>query len=297
MNIFALPLLATWATKAATVVAVILFAHLGIRFLNLVIEGAFRLGERPGRYLDPGRAGTLRGLLKSVARYVVDFLAVLTVLNAVGVPTQNFLAAAGILGLAVGFGAQSLVKDVITGFFVLYEDQFSVGDYIETGGASGIVEEMGFRVTKIRDFNGALHMVPNGALDQVSNYSRGPMRVLLDISISYEDDVDRAMEVLREVASRYAAVEEALTQGPEVLGVSELGASGVSIQVLARTRPMEQWRVARELRKRIKQALDEAGIEIPYPHRVLVPAEAAKAEKFLARRGDPPADRGTDEEG
>lgn len=248
---------------ALKVLAIVLIAR-----WTIIFGGAF-IGRVFG-YLEERKAKTLGALLKSVLRYGVDFLAFLTILAVFDVDTRPVLASAGVLGLAIGFGAQNLVRDVISGFFILFEDQFAVGDHVNLGNVEGIVEETGLRVTVVRDFGGQLHFVPNGSIDRVTNYSRGNMRALVDVSIAYEEDIDKAIAVIEEVNKKLAEELPAIKEGPQVLGVTELGESGVTIQVLARTEPLQQWAVARQLRKRIKEALDSVGIEIPYPKRVIL---------------------------
>lgn len=253
--------------------------YIAIRFSFSLIDRIFSEREATTKLMDKGRAITLSGLLKSISRYTIDFIAVVAILDVFNFPVQQFIAGAGILGLAIGFGAQNLVRDFISGFFILFEDQYAVGDYIETAGVSGTVEEMGLRITKIRDFGGQVHTIPNGSIDKVTNMSRGDMRVLVEVGISYEDDINRATEVINQVCQDMIAEFPVITEGPKVLGVSDLADSSVNILVWAKTKPMEQWAIGRELRKRIKQAFDENDVEIPYPRRVQVPIEATKIEK------------------
>lgn len=245
-------------------------AHLVIRIGSLFIDQLFDRAEAEGRVANLGRAETMRGLLKSVLRYTVDIAAVLLVLSNLGVNTTGLLASVGIAGLAIGFGAQSLVRDVITGFFILFENQFFVGDYIQAAGVEGVVEEIGLRTTKIRDFGGQVHIVPNGQIDKVTNFSAGPMRVMFDVPIAYDEDVNAAIKVIEDACARFAAGDRRIVDPPVVLGVSAVSDSAVSITVWARTVPMEQWAVGRDLRRAIKVALDEAGIKPPYPRRVWI---------------------------
>jgi small-conductance mechanosensitive channel len=192
------------------------------------------------------------------------------VLGLLGIPTASILAGAGIVGLAVGFGAQGLVSDVVTGFFILLENQLEVGDYVTMGGFSGIVEEVGLRVTKLRDFNGSLHFIPNRQIGSLTNHSRGSMRALVDLSISYEDDIERVIQVLQAACDRVRERTPEIVEGPDVLGVQAFGASDVVIRVIAKTENMQQWTVERTLRQELKKTLEENGIEIPYPHQVNV---------------------------
>lgn len=228
--------------------------------------------------MESRKAKTLDVLLKSVLRYAIYFLVGIAIIDALGVPTTSIIASAGIVGLAVGFGTQGLVKDVLTGFFILFEDQFSVGDYVETAGLAGVVEEVGLRVTKLRDFSGVLHIIPNGAIDKVTNHNRGNMRAMIDVSVAYEEDPDRVRSVLDAVANAMAADTPTIVEGPRVLGIADLADSAVVFRLWARTLPMEQWGVERELRRRIKVAFDREGIEIPYPRRVIIAKNEVQQE-------------------
>ncbi len=180
------------------------------------------------------------------------------------------LAGAGILGLAVSFGAQSLVKDVISGFFILFENQFAIGDVIEIAGKSGLVEKMTLRVAVLRDGEGVMHVVPNSEIKVVSNKTRGWSRAVVDVGIGYDEDIDRALGIVRDEAAQLATDRVwslQLDGAPEVVGVESLGDSSVVIRTLIRTQPGSQWTVAREFRRRIKNRFDRDGVEIPFPHR------------------------------
>lgn len=276
-----------WDLAAA--LAVLLAAHAAVRFGARAIDGLFDRAGRDERLLKAGKAVTLSGLLKSVLRYGVDIGAVLVGLSIFGVPPGALFAGVGIAGLAIGFGAQNLVRDVISGFFILFEDQFHVGEYVETDGVGGIVEEMGLRVTKIRDFGGQLHIIPNGRIERVTNYSRGPMRVLFTVGIAIEEDVERAMAVMQRACDQVAAEDRRIVEGPRVLGVSSVDGLSVEVMIWAKTEPMEQWDVERKLRLRIKQALEAEGIAIAYPRQVLVPTgppQPGAGARQAAQAGD-----------
>lgn len=252
------------------ILATLIIARIILRFGYLLVD-KFLKAEKEGKIkFDERKIKTLAVLLKSVLKYVIYFIAGVTVLRVFGIPTESIIATAGIGGLAIGFGAQNLVRDVITGFFILFEDQFSVGDYIETAGLTGFVEEMGLRVTKLRSFSGELHIIPNGEINKVTNHTRGNIRALVDVDIAYEEDIDRALKTLNEICQQIAREREDIVEGPTVLGVQELGSSSVVIRIIAKTIPLQQWSVERELRKRIKETFDERGIEIPYPRRVVI---------------------------
>jgi len=217
------------------------------------------------------RGRTTSQLLRSVGRVLLIALGILLTLN-VFVDIKPILAGAGILGLAVSFGAQSLVKDVISGFFYLVEGQFAVGDVIEVAGKTGEVERMTLRVVMLRDLHGAVHMVPNGQITTVSNFTRKWSRAVVEVGVGYETDVDRALQVFQDEAVRFNrdAVWRARFDGePEIAGVIGLDENAVTIRVLFRTQPGQQWAVAREFRRRIKSRLDLEHIEIPMPQRTI----------------------------
>jgi len=249
-------------------------AVLADRFMTAAIVAGLRRKEKGGPYFEKARAETLEAVLRRLIRGGVLVLASLMVLEVLTVPIGPVLAGAGVLGLAVGFGAQGLVRDVISGFFIIYEDQYRVNEYIEAAGLSGIVEEIGLRMTKVRAFSGALHFIRNGDIGTVTNFNRGPMSIFLTVSIAYEEEIARAVKALQEACDKAAEEMQAFTTAPGVLGATALAESGVEIRIFAKTPPMEQWAAERELRVRMKTALDEAGIEIPYPHRVVVPGDA-----------------------
>ncbi|MGE5509464.1 MAG: mechanosensitive ion channel family protein [Chitinophagales bacterium] len=277
------------ASKALVVLLIIIGARLLVRVTEAFIVRLFRqsAAEKHIR-LDERRAKTLSTLTSSIARYTIYFFAAVMALQHLGFNTTSILTAAGIGGLAIGFGAQNLVRDVITGFFILFEDQYGVGDYITASGVSGVVEEMGIRITKIRDFGGELHIIPNGQISQVTNHMGPSMRVLFDVSVSYDTDLDRAVAALDELFAAFAkANARVLVEGPSVLGVQELGESGITIRVVARTKPMEQWTVERQLKRQIKDRFDQLGIEIPFPHRLLLVKGSEGSKSPLATTGTP----------
>lgn len=249
-----------------TIIASQILIKLGNKFINNLLKN-----RKKKKYRSERRRNTMMMLLKSILRYGMYFFAVMIILSLFNVPVASLLAGAGIIGVAIGFGAQNLVKDIINGFFILFEDQFGVGDYIKAAGVEGIVEEIGLRTTNIRDFGGELHIVPNSEITQVTNYSAGNMRVMVDVGVSYEEEPAHVIEVLEKLCSNIAYEKsDVITDGPRVLGVQELAASSVVIRIWAMVRPMEQWQVSRYIRQRVKETFDEVGIKIAYPHMVLV---------------------------
>lgn len=217
------------------------------------------------------RGHTVAQLVRSVGRAVVLVIAALLTIGQF-LPIGPILAAGGIFGLAISFGAQSLVKDVIAGFFILMENQFAVGDVIEAAGKSGTVERMTLRVAVLRDVRGVLHVIPNGQITTVSNLTRSWSRAVVEVGVGYATDVDRAIDVFKDELGRFRddpAWTARFAGDSEVLGVEDLGEHSVVIRSLLRTVPGAQWEVAREFRRRIKNRLDAEGIEMPYPQRTV----------------------------
>ena len=218
------------------------------------------------------RAKTLAAVFTTTGIVVIVAVTVMTVVQELGVSLGPVLATAGIAGLAVGFGAQTLVKDMISGFFILLEDQYSLGDAIETAGVSGVVEEVNLRTTLLRDIYGVVHIVPNGDIRVVSNKTKEWSRAVLEIGVGYGEDPDRVIAVLEKIGAEirddsvYGAL---LLETPTVPGVEAFTDSAVVIRMMVRTLPLKQWTVARELRRRIKHRFDAEGIEIPFPQRTI----------------------------
>ncbi|MFB9378298.1 mechanosensitive ion channel family protein [Kineococcus gynurae] len=229
---------------------------------NGLMESSPLLSERRHQ-----RAETLGSVLKSTATLVIGVLVVLMVLAQLDLNIAPFIASAGIVGVALGFGAQSLVKDFLSGIFMLAEDQYGVGDVVDLGDASGTVEAVGLRVTRVRDVNGTVWYVRNGEILRVGNQSQGWARAVIDVSVTYESDLSHVHEVLQRVGDKLAAEDEwkALVIGPvEVWGVEAMDTGGVVLRLVVKTAPLQQWAVQRELRRRIKAVFDAEGIEIPY---------------------------------
>jgi small conductance mechanosensitive channel len=284
----------TLLSYAARVVAIWILAWIALTVIRLV---ASRIEAHVNDQNDlittarEKRGRTISQLVRGAGRAIVLIGAVLLTVR-VFMNIAPVLAAAGLLGLAVSFGAQSLVKDVITGFFMLLENQFGVGDVIEAAGKSGSVEEFTLRVVKLRALDGTLHMIPNGEIKVVSNMTREWSRAVIEIGVSYEADLDRALEVFRDEAGKFSVAKEwtRLLEGPlEVTGVEKLASDSIIIRTLARTRAGQQWEVARAFRLAIKKRLDAEGIEIPYPQQTVhlrmsaPPEELAEAGRQVAR--------------
>jgi moderate conductance mechanosensitive channel len=214
------------------------------------------------------RAETMASVLRSVVAIVIWSIAVLVVLSELGIDLAPLLAGAGVLGVALGFGAQSVVRDFLAGTFMLLEDQFGVGDVIDVGDANGTVEGLSLRTTRLRDVEGVVWHVPNGEIHRVANKSQQWSRAVLDVPVALDTNIPDAKRVIKETADevwREAPWSTMILGEPEVWGVEELGVHGVVIRLVVKTRPLEQWGVARELRGRIKAAFDRAGIAVPPP--------------------------------
>ncbi len=218
------------------------------------------------------RAQTIGLVLKSAASFVVYSIAVLMAMSEVGLNLAPLIAGAGVVGVALGFGAQSLVRDFLSGLFMLAEDQYGVGDVVDVGEATGVVEAVNLRLTRLRSVDGTVWHVPNGEIRRVGNMSQQWARALLDIEVAYDTDLDRALEVVKEVADELWADDiwkTDIVEEPEVWGVQTLGASGITIRLVIKTQPGQQWVVTRELNKRMKARFDAEGIEIPFPQQVM----------------------------
>ncbi|RQD74032.1 MAG: mechanosensitive ion channel family protein [Candidatus Syntrophonatronum acetioxidans] len=256
-------------TILAKIIVLILLAY-GVLRLAYALIDRILLREREGKlYVDPNKAKTVNTLTKSICRYVIVFILIIMILEVLGIDYTPILASAGILGLAIGFGAQNLVRDIITGLFIIFEGQFTVEDYVTTGEYTGIVQEIGLRTTRLRDFSGEEHILPNGKIETVTNHSKGFMRALVDVDVAYEENIQRVQEVLEQLAREWKDNSLEIKEGPLVLGVQNLDDSGITFRVVAYTEPMLQWKVERVLRKAIKERFDREKIEIPYPRRVI----------------------------
>jgi len=225
------------------------------------------------------RAHTLGNTLRHTLLIAISFIAVLMILGELGIQLGPLLATAGIGAVAIGFGAQSLVKDVISGFFIILENQYRIGDVIEVSGVSGLVESVSLRKTVLRDLEGRVHTIPNGEIKIVSNLSKEWSRSVLDVGISYREDVDQVIDLLSQIGRELEAEEpykSAILEPLQILGVERFGESQLVIRLMVKTVPLKQWDVGRELRRRIKNRFDEKGIQIPVPHRVLFWGEPKK---------------------
>jgi moderate conductance mechanosensitive channel len=268
--------LADWAFGAGLrVVLILVLAYAVIRMTGIVVSRfEHELTTRTG--LDAleraKRARTLGGLLTNVVTVAVSGIALLMVLQQFDVDITPVLTGAGILGLAVGFGAQTLVRDVISGFFLILDNQVRVGDVAAINGTGGLVEAINLRTIVLRDAEGTVHVFPNGAIQTLANRSKDFSQYVVDLGISYREDPDRVADVLRELGAELQGDPQfapSILAPLEILGVDAFADSAVVLKFRIKTLPLKQWEVGRELRKRIKKRFDQEGIEIPFPQRVV----------------------------
>jgi len=218
------------------------------------------------------RVATLVQIFNLATKVVVFTFGGITIIHELGIDIGPILAGAGIIGLAIGFGSQALVKDLVNGFFLILENQIRVGDVVRIGGIGGLVEKITLRTVILRDIEGVVHTIPNGEITTISNMTFGWSRAKLDIAVSYKENIDRVIKTLGELA--HAMFTEGIYKGvileePTILGVDSLGDSAVTIRMIIKTQPLKQWDVAREFRRRVKNEFDRLGIEMPFPHRTV----------------------------
>lgn len=217
------------------------------------------------------KLNTFLPLAQSVVTYLVAFFALILILREAGVDATAILAGAGVVGIAVGFGAQTLIRDILTGLFLVFEDSLSVGDTVQIGDVTGTVEEIGLRITRIRTISGALVTIPNGEISRITNYNRGFGQAVVEVNVAYEADIDKAVEVLQRAVSEYRILHpDLLLEEPVVQRIIRLENSGVVLRVLARVPPQRRWEVERDLLYHIKKAFDSESIEIPYPKYIII---------------------------
>ena len=246
----------------------VMFVMLGLLKRGVTKLSSLYQGTLPIR-AQIKRVDTLTHIIWDVARMVILFVGITMILSEGGVDLKPLLAAAGLGGLAIGFGAQSLVKDLISGFFILWEDSVRIGDVVEIAGVAGLVEEVELRTIKLRDVSGTLHIVPNGVIDKVKNLTKDYSYSVFDIGVAYRENVDKVMEYLQEIAedlrrdSRFAGD---ILEPLEMLGVDQFKDSAVMVKCRIKTEPHKQWRIGREMNRRIRNTFNAKGLEIPFPY-------------------------------
>jgi small conductance mechanosensitive channel len=285
---------------AFRVVAILIAAWIGThvlkRSLQRLEKQLVHKGEVKGEPATESekRVETLIRLIRQAALLAIGVTVALIILRELGIEIGPIIAGAGVLGLAVGIGAQNLVRDLIAGFFIILENQIRVGDVAVINGTGGLVERIKFRTTVLRDLGGVVHVFPNGAITTLSNLTNEWSAYVFDIGVAYKEDTDRVIEIMKEVGAglkKDPRVGRNMLEEPEIFGVDKFADSSVVIKGRIRTRPIKQWEVGREYLRRIKQAFDREGIEIPFPHRSIYFGEKSRPfdlellEKITAERG------------
>ncbi|MCP3775183.1 mechanosensitive ion channel family protein [Paenibacillus sp. MZ04-78.2] len=269
-----------WTGLLFTVIKIVLI-YIAARVIIKVAEKALQhmmMARDTGPIkFDARRSKTIGKLVGNIITYVVNFIMILMILSQFQVNLGPVLAGAGVVGLAIGFGAQSLVKDVIIGFFIIFEDQFAVGDVIQVGNYKGTVEEIGLRVTRLKSWTGEMHIIPNGTIVQVTNFSINNSLAVIDVSVSYETDIDFAMKILEDTVKTFYDTSVDMVKEPDVLGVHMMGATEITLRITAECKPNQQSGVARKLNAEIKKGFEANGIQIPYP-RMITYHRTEKAE-------------------
>lgn len=263
-----------WAlTGGIRILAIILLTFIALKIASILSHRlVLVLGSRNEDIEQQKRSETLGSVTRNALRIVILTTMSMMVMKEVGIEIGPILAAAGVVGLAVGFGAQNLVQDIISGFFILMEDQIRVGDVIQTAGKGGLVEKVNLRMTVLRDVSGNVHFIRNGSIDIVTNMTKDFSRYVFDIGVAYRENVDEVIEVIKMVDEDLRSDPEFgkdILEPIEILGLDRFDDSAVIIRARTKTRPIEQWRVGREFNRRLKMKFDELGIEIPFPHRTV----------------------------
>ncbi len=286
-----------WAIRVIPGVLLILFiamvasALLGrmLKRASALIAGSIKHGRKMDEQELDKRVGTLSDILTGAARLILWLVIVMMILRRLGLDVAPIIAGAGILGLAIGFGSQELVRDFLAGFFILMENQIRNGDVAIINGTGGLVEHVGLRTVVLRDNTGTVHVFQNGKINSLSNMTKEWSAVVFDIGVAYKEDTDKVVSVMEAVAAELRQDETLgpdITDDLEVMGVDAFGASEVVIKARFKTRPIRQWAVGREYRRRLKYAFDREGIEIPYPHRTIYWGDAQSASPADAAKKD-----------
>lgn len=259
-----------FVTNIINIAFIVLLAILitkGVRRLMQRLRSSRRISDDP---VKQKRAETAETLMASIIKYVTYFIAAALIASELGfgASVRSLLAAAGIGGIVIGIGAQSLISDIVNGFFFLFEDQFSVGDMIDAGGITGTVESIGLRTTTVRAFTGEVSVIPNGSIRTLTNYSRTNSLAIVDIPVALSADADAAMALMRQEAERYCAeIADKVCQSPEVYGINDVGPFAKTMRLVVSVKPLEHWAVQRELRKRILERFVREGIKLPSAER------------------------------
>ena len=263
--------LTTHGIRVLVIIIIAVISYFLLRhFAPLLVKRTVAQGRRKqSKKAIEKRANTLSSFFVNTGTVIIVIIAIFTILPEFGVNITAALAGIGIVGIAISFGAQSLIKDILNGVFILLEDQYRIGDWIQAAAISGTVEEINLRRTVLRDFDGTVHSIPNSAIKIASNFTKGYARVNMNISVAYGEDLDHVIEVINKVCKELAEDSKwrsDFVNTPQVLRVDNLGDSGIDIKILGDTKPSRQWDAMGELRLRLKKTFDKEGIEIPWPH-------------------------------
>lgn len=275
-----------WLLNHGTPIAlIVILTWIARRILKIAISRFEKSLEQKGVVATERekRSKTLSGIISTTISAIIYTVALMMIITECGVDIAPLIAGAGIAGLAIGFGAQSLVKDVISGFFLIMEDQIRVGDVANVAGVGGLVESINLRTTRLRDVEGKVHIIPNGSIVVATNLTKDWSRALVEIGVAYKENVDNVISVLKEVGEELRndpAFKEVILEPMTVQGLDSFGDSSINIRLFFKTIPIKQWEVAREFRKRVKKAFDEKGIEIPFPHRTIYMGEGKNTGKL-----------------
>jgi small conductance mechanosensitive channel len=282
-------------TTLPSLLIILVLAFIALKLANLFLR---RMKPLMLKHMESGtdldtveiekRLDTLLGILRSVIKIIVWLMIAMLFLRKIGIDIAPIIAGAGIVGLAVGFGAQELVRDFISGFFMLLENQIREGDVAIVNGTGGLVEHVGLRTIVLRDLSGVVHVFQNGKVNTLSNMTKKWSGMVFDIGVAYKEDTDKVVAVIQQVAEELRAdpsFKNKILEPIEIFGVDQFGDSAVVIKARFKTRPIEQWAVGREYRRRLKKAFDEQGIEIPFPHRTVYWGEEIKPLQLQTEGG------------
>lgn len=258
-----------WLSRLLLAALAVLLGAVLIRFGRRLINRLVQ-GRKGSTVKSPGQRETLRSLVVSVFNYTMYFILITVVLGIFGVNVTSMVAVAGVGGIAIGFGAQTLIKDVISGIFLWVEGNITVGDIVDVNGLSGEVEAIDIRTTTIRNYSGNLYVIPNGDIRTVTNMTRAYKRAIVDIRLPYEEKLDRLLQVLTDEMEKAATDVPGLSETPQVLGILSYEPDAIIVRIAAMCSVKENWGIERELRKRVKERFDEEGIQMPHVQRAVV---------------------------
>jgi len=273
-------------SEGPSIILIIILLFVSLKLLNIIIRRIKKIftsralkSDDAGSQETEKRMNTLLGIIKAIGRIIIWSVFIMILLKKLGADIAPILAGAGILGLAVGFGAQELVRDFISGFFMIMENQIRTGDVVIINGTGGLVEKIELRTVTLRDLSGVVHVFQNGKINTMSNMTKEWSAMVFDIGVAYKEDVDNVMKVMQETGEELmndSAFKDKIIEPLEIFGLDNFGDSAVVIKARIKTLPIEQWTVGREYRKRLKKAFDEKGIEIPFPHTTVYWGEEIK---------------------